>query len=260
MRQGYTRMTTGPEPPSLQEFRLRRNYSRPQSASRWNSEQDSSRLWQKRKKHENACCKKEKHILVCWLRLVGSSHKKLKNFVQRRPWALASFDVFSMLHWSMFHTDRNIGWPCETCSTVLLFVPSSIWCWQRTFGRDWGPWSEATSSPWLVPAVSCGKIWKFCTSFLHTFLSFFTMFHNASCMPVVLDSKLVLFDPVCCSKHSCTCFVFLFQSQVKLRCSKTSCRKQRRGRRSCRQQSWLSWHESPAKNPPDIKILVHHSR
>ena len=54
----------------------------------------------------------------------------------------------------------------------------------RTFGRDWGPWSEASSSPWLIPAVSCGKIWTLLHQlqlqleyFLHTFHSFFTMFH-----------------------------------------------------------------------------------
>ena len=202
---------------SLQEFRLRRNYSRPQSASRWNSEQDSSRLWQKRKKHENACCKKEKHILVCCLRRVGSSHKKLKNFVQRRPWALASFDVFSMLHWSMFHTDRNIGWPCETCSTVALFCCSSGrpsgagMCWH---GHLVG--TEALGQKLHRPPVSFlqSHVEKHENSapvtaavrVLPSHIPFF--FHNASCIPVVSDLKLVLFEPVCRSKHSCIYFLF----------------------------------------------------
>lgn len=193
--------------PSLQEFGLRRNYSRPQSASRWNSEQDSSRLWQKRKKHEKASCKKEKQILVCRLRRVGSSHKKLKNFVQRRPWALASFDVFSMLHWSMFHTDRNIGWPCETCSTVALFCCSS----RRPFGAGTDIWSglRPLVRSFIVPlARSCSLMWKNMKIlhqlqlqleyFLHTFHSFFTMLHafqwcriwNSSCLNLFVAANI----------------------------------------------------------------------
>ena len=147
----------------------------------------------------------------------------------------------------MFHTDRNIGWPCETCSTVALFCCSSGrpsgagMCWHghlvgtealgQKLHRPPGSFlqSHVEKHENSAPVTAAVRV-------LPSHIPF--CFHNASCIPVVSDLKLVLFEPVCRSKHSC--IFFLFQSQVKLRCSKTSCRKQRRGRRSCRQQSWLS--------------------
>ena len=95
--------------------------------------------------------------------------------------------------------DRNIGWPCETCSTVLLFVPSAgastdIWSGLRPLVRSF-----------IVPlAHSCSLMWKnmntsapvaAAVGVLPSHISF--VFHNVSCIPsgvgIRNSSCLILF-------------------------------------------------------------------
>ena len=104
--------------------------------------------------------------------------------------------------------DRNIGWPCETCSTVLLFVPSAgastdIWSGLRPLVRSF-----------IVPlAHSCSLMWKnmntsapvtAAVGVLPSHISF--VFHNVSCIP----SGVGIRNSSCWSCLSQQTFVHIF--------------------------------------------------